>query len=197
MGQGIVGARLRAWLLLGGTIAMAVTLGAATGCQPLYGSRPEKLKNPPRKKAPPELETGATQVKFVEDCTANFRDDPKLARPNPTIANQLVGEGDAALQSANRAKDGTAQADLLTRAIDNYRNALIKDPYNADATLKLALAYDLVLRKGCALAMLKRLASMQANPKYARQANAKADEVTDNASWFKHYRKDALSAVGR
>jgi hypothetical protein len=197
MGQGIVGARLRAWLLLGAIVTLGVTLGGAMGCQPLYGNRPEKLKNPPRKKAPPELATAATQVKFVEDCTANFRDDPKLTRPNPTMADQLVGDGDTALQNAAKAKDGNAQAELLKLGIDKYRNALIKDPYNADATLKLALAYDMVLRKGCALAMLKRLASMQSNPKYAKQANAKADEVTDNASWFKYYRKDALAAVGR
>jgi hypothetical protein len=176
---------------------LACLLIASIGCKPLYGDKPDKLKNPERKKPPPDPETSAIPVKYVEDCTANFRDDPKQARPNPGLANQLVGDGDTALQNANKAKDAASQAELIKISIDKYRNALIKDPYNHEATLKLALAYDLVLRKGCALAMLKRLASMQANPKYSKLANAKADEVVDNASWFKGYRKDAVAAVGR
>ena len=71
-----------------------------------------------------------------------------------------------------------------------------KDPYNADATLKLAVAYDKVLHKGCALAMLKRLASLSSNPKFANESNRARDAVGDNATWFKGYRKDALQAAG-
>ena len=181
----------------GALVACLVLATATTGCQALYGGKPERLKNPERKKAPPEPESAAVQIKYVEDCTANFRDDPKLARPNPGLASQLVGDGDTALQNANKAKDPASQAELIRLSIDKYRNALIKDPYNQEATLKLALAYDLVYRKGCALAMLKRIQSLQAHPKYMKAANAKADEVTDNSSWFKGYRKDAISAVGR
>ncbi len=188
MGRGLTGALLACLVL--------ATTGA-TGCQALYGGKPERLKTPEKKKRPPDPEAGAVQIKYVEDCTANFRDDPKLAHPNPGLANQLVGDGDTAMQNANKAKDPASQAELIKLSIDKYRNALIKDPYNQEATLKLALAYDLVYRKGCALALLKRIASMQANPKYAKAANAKADEVADNASWFKGYRKDAISAVGR
>jgi thioredoxin-like negative regulator of GroEL len=188
MGRGSLAGALVACLVLAGTVA---------GCQKLYGGSPEKLRNPERKKKPADPETTAAAPKFIEDCTANFRDDPKQARPNPGLANQLVGDGDTAMQNANKAKDAASQAELIKVSIDKYRNALIKDPYNQEATLKLALAYDLVYRKGCALAMLKRLASMQANPKYAKLANSKADEVVDNASWFKYYRKDAVSAVGR
>ena len=182
---------------LGALLAACLALGTFTGCQALYGGKPERLKNPERRKKPPEPEVAEAPVKYVEDCTANFRDDPKLVRPNTGLANQLVGDGDTALQNANRAKDPASQAELIKLSIDKYRNALIKDPYNQDATLKLALAYDMVYRKGCALALLKRIASLQSNPKYAKAANAKADEVTDNASWFKGYRKDAISAVGR
>src|SRR5688572_18936148 len=185
MGRGQTGALLACLVL------------AATGCQALYGGKPDRLKNPERRKPPPEPEQAASQIKYVEDCTANFRDDPKLVRPNPGLANQLVGDGDTALQNANKAKDPASQAELIKLSIDKYRNALIKDPYNHEATLKLALAYDMVYRKGCAIAMLKRLQSMQAHPKYAKAANAKADEVTDNTSWFKGYRKDAIAAVGR
>ena len=198
MGRGsIVTARAAGRAAIGALLAACLALVALSGCQQLYGGKPEKLKTPDRKKKPPEPEVATSQIKYVEDCTANFRDDPKLARPNPGLANQLVGDGDTALQNANKAKDPASQAELIKLSIDKYRNALVKDPYNHEATLKLALAYDMVYRKGCALAMLKRIASMQAHPKYAKAANAKADEVNDNASWFKGYRKDAISAVGR
>jgi hypothetical protein len=181
----------------GFTGALLACLVVVSGCQALYGGKPERLRNPDRKKAPPEPESAAIQIKYVEDCTANFRDDPKLVKANPGLANQLVGDGDTAMQNANKAKDPASQAELVRLSIDKYRNALVKDPYNHEATLKLALAYDLVYRKGCALAMLKRIAALQGNPKYAKLANAKADEVNDNASWFKGYRKDAIAAVGR
>ncbi len=184
-----VGVRLLACLVLG-----AATLAA---CQPLYGNKPDKLKNPERKRKPPEPPETVVDIKYVEDCTANFRDDPKLVRPNTSLSMQLVGDGDVALENANKAKDPASGSELIKLSIDKYRNALIKDPYNQDATLKLAVAYDLVYRKGCAIAMLKRLASLQANPKFAKRANQLADSVTDNNAWFKGYRKDAIAAVGR
>lgn len=180
-------------------VLACIAFGAASlGCQPLYGNKPEKLANPGKKKRPAELETAEAPVKYVDDCTTNFRDDPKLApRPNPSQASVLTEDGDTALANANKATDPASQAELIKLSIDKYRAALLKDPYNQEATLKLAVAYDLVLRKGCALAMLKRLASMQANPKYAKRANQLADSVTDNPGWFKGYRKDAVAAVGR
>ncbi len=175
-----------------------LALGCMAGaCQPLYGGKPEKLHNPEKKKRPPEETVAPVEVKYIEDCAANFRDDPKNVRPQTGISNTLVGDGDTALQSSSKAKDPPAQAELIKVAIDKYRNALVKDPFNPDATLKLAIAYDLVYRKGCALAMLKRLSDLSANPKFAKAANRDIDSVTDNTQWFKGYRKDAMSKVGR
>lgn len=172
-------------------------LGAATGCQQLYGGKPERLKDPSKRKKPPEPEAAEVKIVYVEECAADFRADPKTVRPQVAMANQLVGEGETALQSSDKAKDPPSQAELIRVAIDKFRNALIRDPYNAEATLQLALAYDRVLRKGCAIAMLKRLAQLEMNPKYAPPAKRAADRVTDNAGWFKGYRKDAVAAVGR
>jgi hypothetical protein len=45
--------------------------------------------------------------------------------------------------------------------------------------------------------MLKRLAALSANPKFARTANPAIESIGDNGQWFKRYRKDAMSAVGR
>ena len=70
------------------------------------------------------------------------------------------------------------------------------DPYDVDATLDLARAYDRVLRKGCAIAMLKRLATLSNHPAYAKQANLTIAQIDDNAGWFRGYRRDALAAVG-
>jgi hypothetical protein len=194
MGRAFHGAR--AGLGIGLAIVVGVGAGLA-GCQPLYGGKPEKLVAPSKKKAPKEAEITEAPVKEVEECKADFRGDPKSARQQTSIANQLIGEGDTALASSDKATDPTAQAGLIRESVSKYINALSKDPYNAEATLKLALAYDRVYRKGCAVAMLKRLAALSTNPKYARAANPAIDSISDNEQWFKRYRKDAIAAVGR
>src|SRR5688572_3927834 len=146
---------------------LALACGTLTAWQPLYGAKPEELRQPGKKKKPPEAPEAEVKIVYVEDCGADFRADPKTVRPQTAMSNQLVGEGETALQSADKAKDPASQAELIKVSIDKFRNALIRDPYNAEATLQLALAYDRVLRKGCAIALLKRIATMEMNPKYA------------------------------
>ena len=133
----------------------------------------------------------------VDDFITALRADPRTVRQQTPLSNDLTGQGDTALANADKATDPSAQAGLYRESIDKYRNALIKDPYNATATLKLALAYDKVYRKGCAIAMLKRLASLSNNPKWAAEANRNIDAIDANGAWFKGYRKDAMAAVGR
>lgn len=177
-------------------VCLVVALGVAS-CAPMYGGKPEKMANPPKKKKPPEAEVAEVEVKYVEDCSANFSDDPAKVRPQVSLGKSLFEQGETALGQAERAQDDKMKVSLLTQAIDKYRNALIKDPYNVPATLKLAVAYDRVLRKGCAIAMLKRLAALSNHPKWRAEANRNIDSIDANASWFKGYRKDALAAVGR
>ena len=174
-------------------LALAVTVPA---CSPLYGSKPERLRNPDKKKRPPEAEV-KVEIQYIDQCTANFSDDPKKTRPQIPLGRQLYDQAENALAQSDQAKEDTMKVSLIKEAIDKYRNALIKDPYNVPATLKLAVAYDRVLRKGCAIAMLKRLASLSNNPKWAAEANRNIDTIDANAQWFKGYRKDALAAVGR
>jgi hypothetical protein len=193
--MGSLGARLGVCLV--SILALGSILVLDAGCQPLYGGKPEKLATPVRKKPPKEEPVVEAPVKMIEDCTADFRADPRTVRQQTPLSNDLTAQGDTALSNADKSTDPTAQAGLYRESIDKYRNALVKDPYNPAATLKLALAYDKVYRKGCAIAMLKRLATLAANPKFARVAGAEIDSISDNGQWFKHYRKDAMSAVGR
>jgi hypothetical protein len=188
MGRGSFGVRLGVCLAL---------LSFGVGCQALYGGKPEKLPSVPRKKAPPEAPVAEVQIKEIDECTADFRADNKNVNRQTTLSNQLTGEGDTAISNSDKAAGAPAQAGLIKEGIDKYRNALIKDPYNPEATLKLALAYDRVYRKGCAIAMLKRLATLSTNPKFQRASNAAIDSISDNGQWFKRYRKDAITAVGR
>jgi hypothetical protein len=171
--------------------------GLSAGCQPLYGGKPEKLATPGKKATPKDEPVVEAPVKMVEECTADFQADPRTAQKQTNLSNELTDQGSTAITNSEKATEPTARAGLLREGIDKFRNALIKDPYNPTATLKLALAYDRVYRKGCALAMLKRLAKLATNPKFSRVATAEIDSIGDNNQWFKHYRKDAMTAVGR
>jgi predicted Zn-dependent protease len=177
-------------------LGLALVVGVAS-CSPLYGGRPEKLKNPVQKKRPPEDANAQPVIQYVEECNANFSDDPKKARPQPPMSRQLFEAGEVAFDTADKAKEDQLKVSHLKDAIEKYRNALVKDPYNVPATLKLAVAYDRVLRKACAIAMLKRLSALSNNAKWASEANRNIDSIDANAQWFKGYRKDAMSAVGR
>ncbi|MEO8702029.1 MAG: hypothetical protein ABI867_18430 [Kofleriaceae bacterium] len=182
-----------------GRAFLACLVFAIAACQPLYGNAPDKLVAPSKKKKPPEPPESVIEVKYVEECAANFRDDPKRVFRDQTGSNNLVGAGDDSLVQADKAKDPASQAELIRVSIDKYRNALVKDPYNAEATLKLAVAYDRIYRKGCALKLLARIATLESNPKFSKEAKRAADQAADNAGrdWFKGYKKDAVAAVGR
>jgi hypothetical protein len=169
---------------------------ALAACQPLYGGKPQKLKNPEPHKPPPGTEV-AEPVRYVEECNADFRADPGRYRAQPQIARPLFEAGEAAMSTAEREKDDQKKVALVREAIDKYRNALIKDNFYVEATLKLAVAYDRARRKGCAIAMLKRLAALSANTRMAAEANRNIDAIDSNGQWFRDYRKEAMAAVGR
>lgn len=178
---------------------LALAIAGLAACQPLYGGAPEKLRNPEKKKQPPQPAEVASEIKYVDECQTDFRGNPKGVFRDTSTSATLVGSGDDALAQASKAKDPSSQADLIKVSIDKYRNALVKDPYNAEATLKLAVAYDRVLRKGCALKLLARISALEANSKFQKDAKRSADLAADNAGkeWFKGYKKDAITAVGR
>lgn len=174
-------------------VVLGIVLPTATGCQPLWGGKPERLRNPEKKKRPPGAEV---QVKYVDDCKADFFADASRVKPRPNDARPLIELGDAAMTQAEQAKDPMQKSGRVVDAINKYKNALVKDPYNAEATYRLAVAYAHVLRKGCSLALLKRLTALEKNPAYETAAHRMIAAGTADSA-FKGFRKDADSALGQ
>jgi hypothetical protein len=181
---------------MGKLLVVVALLFSVTACKPMYGDPAPRLKDP-SKKNPPKgwYDEPVTQVTYVEECEVNFSGPPTTKR-NTKAAQQKVIAGDSNTLEADTkaALAPNTRVELTKRSLQEYRDALIADPFNAEATLKLALAYDKVLRKGCAIAMLKRLEQLAGNPKFG--AEAAKSQVLDNEGWFKPYRKDALKALG-
>ena len=164
-------------------------------CQPMYGSKPQVLRTPEPIKPPPTLTADQATVVYAEDCDLLTTRVPKVKRETKE-AEVHIASGDRKVADYDTAA-AAAKTDLIIDGIDEYARALRKDPFNAKATLKLALAYDKVRRKGCALALLKRLDQLAQNPKLADEANEAIDEVVQRRKWFEPYRREALRNVGR
>lgn len=170
-------------------------LALLAGCS-MYGAPSERLHPVPTVKPPPVVATPDKKI-YNEDCTVAFNGPPAKIQPRSAVAAAQVDQGDGKLLASDKATTDQARADLVISGIGNYRNALRTDPYDPDATLELARAYDVALHKGCALAMLKRLGSLEQNPKLAPQAVRRINDVVQNPRWFRDYRKAALEAVNR
>ena len=160
----------------------------------MYGDPAVRMKDPPPRNPPKGWKDDpVAEVKYIDDCEVNFS-APATTKRQTKVAEQRVIAGDSTTSALPKDAKDEQRASAAVRTVEEYRQALIADPYNAEATLKLALAYDKVLRKGCALAMLKRLDSLAANPKFG--AEVVKSRLLDNEQWFKPYRKDALKAAG-
>lgn len=162
----------------------------------MYGAPSERLHTVPTVKPPPVSEKPPETV-YNEVCTVDFNAAPTNVQRKPTIAVAQVNEGDGKLIASSKAMTDQARADLVISGIAHYRDALLADPYDPEATLQLARAYDVALHKGCALALLKRLAALEQNPKFKPQAARRINNVVYNPQWFRDYRKAALDAVNR
>ena len=171
-----------------------VLLAATTACQSMYGAKTEPL--PKVRKVPhqafPDLDP---VISYIDTCATNFRGDPTTVSIDHSRSVELLITGDTSIQRAVKIAEPAARAKAVSLGIDHYSKALGKDPYNAEATLKLALAYDKVFRRGCALKLLARIAVLENHPKFRISARRIVESVTDNAEWFKAYRKDAIAVI--
>ena len=172
--------------------AVVATLLGGTGCAPLYGGKPETLKKPVSKKRPPET---AAAIPWVVECRADFEGDGSKVRRRAAEATPLTAAGNESLSRALSSPDPATRASLVVEAINKYKSALTKDPFNADATEALAAAYARVLYKGCSLKLLQRLPQLEANPVYEVEArNAISRALASSA--YDGFRSEADSAVG-
>jgi hypothetical protein len=183
------------WKQAGGLLAIA----ALVACAPMYGDKPEKLgkvkvpvdktlKTDPGPAAPPE-------PGYVDVCPVDISRNPKGVVRKKEVAQRRLQEGDTELARAEKERDEQVKAVIVKRGLQSYSDALVADPYQAEATLMLAVTYDSFHRKGCALRMLERIGIMRGNPDLEQAAIAAADRVRTNPQWFAKYRDEALKAV--
>lgn len=181
---------------LGVALVSLAPLGACSGP---YSGSPEKLKKPAKKPMPDEPVV-VNEIKFVEECPVKFQEDPAKAlqqhRSGKRAADTKVNQADELLDKAQSATDDTAKASQTVEAISKLRSALVDAPYHAEATYKLAHAYARARRKGCAVALLKRLADLQKYNDFAADAKRKIDEAETDPV-FQPFRKDANGAINR
>lgn len=177
-----------------GKLTAFVLLITAASCQAMYGKPSEPLLKIPKKphKAVPDLDP---VISYVDRCDTNFRGDPNGVSIDRSRATELMMNGDTSIQQSEKVADASSRAKVVSAGIDHYRNALSKDPYNAEATLKLAVAYDKVYRRGCALKLLARIAVLENHPKFRTSARRVVAWVTDTPELFKGYRQDAIAVL--
>lgn len=185
---------------LGLGIAVAVA-APAIGCSGPYAGAPEKLRKMPKKAEPEAPPVTAAEIKWQDECgSAKFQEEPKdalkLHRRNATASTRAVEQADGLLDDARSAKDDKAKAALTVDAINKLRKALLDAPYHAEATYKLAHAYALTRRKGCAIALLKRLNDLTNYGEFADAAKRKIDEAEGDPA-FQPFRKQANEAINR
>jgi len=171
---------------------------AVAACQPMYKAPAAKLHEPAEVDHPKAPPVQAEKLPQATECVVPRSQAPKaVTEAEKTQAKSYVGSGDAKVERFAKLTVSTPTDErvlLIRRAIDDYRSALTKDPYNVDATLELARAYDLAQHKGCALVMLRRLETLSQTSSEAIQ---RINDVDANDSWFHDYRDEARQAIKR
>lgn len=183
---------------------VAACLAAALiACGGPYKGKPDKLPRGPKKRPVPEEVAKTDEAKPIpwdEDCKAKFAEDPFKAKKSPTKAKPFVAEADGLMDEAPRQPNAVAQVDKIIAAIETYKKALLEDNYNAPATYGLAVAYAQVYKKGCAIKMLERLASLGENTSLVSGGKSVLEGLLDAVEGepaFKGFKNDAMSAIGR
>lgn len=173
-----------------------VTIVAMMACQPMYAGKRERLRAPDELPRPPDPQGSGSAAKVIPKLDENCGTDRTTRTAN--LPSRSIGEqGDKKRVDASREPDAEKRAHKALEAVELYRSALAKDPYNQEATLGLAVAYDMLRRKGCALKMLTRIATLARHQAFRNTSDKLADEVKQTPQWFEHYRTEAERAVGR
>lgn len=181
-------------------LGLVLAAAIAGGCSGPYSGKPDRLKMPSKKAEPDAPAVTATEIKMVDECPAKFQEEPKdalkLHNRNKGAVNRIVEQADSLLDSARNASDDKAKASQTVEAINKLRKGVLDAPYHADAIYKLAHAYAITRRKGCSIALLKRLLELRSHPDFESDALRKINEA-ENDPVFAPFRKQANEAINR
>jgi hypothetical protein len=134
------------------------------GCQPLYSGKPAKMRNPDETR-PKTGEPVAEEIVWDDKCNSEFFGKPSALKPNAGVVQKHVATGDLSLDASEREAPTAKKSSLVLAAIDEYKLALVEDPYSAEATYGLAVAYATVYKKQCALDLINRLVALRSYPR--------------------------------
>lgn len=180
--------------------ALAITLGlgvaaATVGCASPYSGKPERVKRPKKKKRPPPEEGEAATTPELDDkCRTNFFAEPTTRR-RPDQGRGLARQAERMLYEAEE-QEGNQRVLVVKDALDKLRNALKSDPYGPEPTYRMAVAYAMVGKKGCSLALLERLQELSKLPDVEPEAVRTINRALNDQS-FDPFRKEADTALGR
>ncbi len=132
----------------------------------------------------PEVEAAAPKAteKVQKDCEAI---DPEHELKPMAFDQRSIPEG-TRLAEQGKAKLRTAQSaevtrqtreDMVTQAVDDLITALRADPYNVEATYRLAAAYATIRRPQCSINLLTRLLQMRPHPSKHADVEAHLDKL--------------------
>ncbi len=188
-------------------ILLTLALGAgsvlaACGSGP-YTGKPERLKKPRAKKRP-EGSANPTEVAGAggaastpmseDDCRTNFFAEPIRGKRFKGEARSMAMQADSSLMAAER-KFGPERQSMVIEAMGTLSNALRKDPYGPEPTYKLAVAYALVGKKKCSLALLERLKQLATLADVEKEASRTIQRAARDPA-FTAFQKEAKTALG-
>lgn len=187
-------------------ILLSLALGAgsalgACGSGP-YTGKPEKLKKPRAKKRPEgsanptEVASGggAATPMSEDECRTNFFAEPLKGKRQKAEAKGMAMQAESTLMAAER-QFGPSRQQLVVEAIGTLGNALKKDPYGPEPTYKLAVAYALVGKKKCSLALLERLKQLGGLADAEKETSRTIQRAARDPA-FAAFQKEAKTALG-
>ena len=183
-------------------LVLALGIAGAPGCgSGPYTGKPEKLKKPRAKKrpdgkaTPTEVAEGTKAAPVSEEqCRTNFFGEPHKGRRSTREARGMAMQAEQTLMAAER-QFGPGRQQLVVEAMGTLRNALRKDPYGPEPTYKLSVAYALLGKKSCALALLERLKQLGTLEDVAKEADRVIQRAARDPA-FKLFEKEARTTLG-
>ena len=178
--------------------SLVAARGALGCCQPLYGGKPEKLRNPRRRSGRPRRRWPRSRSSTSRTATRLPRRSREGACPQTGDVEQLDRRRRHRARRPTRPRIRRRRPSSSRSSIDKFRNALRRTRTTPRPRSSSPLAYDRVYRKGCALEMLTRLPLARGEPEVRAGAKPRADRSRDNEpDGSRAIARTPIAAVGR